>query len=491
MLKRAIALGSSTAVVAALLTGVLGGPASADSGCPTPSSSLGGGGGVANPYLISSKEDLQEFKDKTSGTDYWKDDVYVEMTANIDMGGCVWSTAIAKTTAYYGKFEGNGFTISGLSVNDTTGPQYVGLFGYAGREAEISNLTFTGNVTGGSSNNVGGLIGGAFNDSAYRNLHVSGTVSGGQYVGGLIGYANTKGVITGSSASGDVTGTGDDVGGLLGYLQNTTATVSNTFATGDVQGASNVGGLVGRYSSGSIATSYASGAVTASSNGGGLVGGNSTATVTNSYWDTDVSVATSRGGTGKTTAELQDISTFSTWSIASGYDASSTWGICSAVNDGFPFLTGAYSADPCSSGGGSGGGGGSLPTSYTLTLEPAEGSICTVASVSGPVNTWVSLPPATSCRPIDDNSQAVLLGWATVRGFPVEIAQRQIDFGMGAYELTDDSGAITGVFIPSGGSAFIVAPNRLYAVWSEPLVVEEVESPESQSVPPVIDAVPA
>ena len=360
----------------------MAGPAAAaDVNCPTASGSLNGDGSADTPFLISSKEDLQEFRDNNApGKNYWAANVYVEMTANIDMGGCIWSTAIAKApTAYFGKFDGNGFVISGLSVNDTTGAQYVGLFGYAGTGAEISNLTFTGNVTGGSSNQVGGLIGGAFNDSAYSNVHVSGTVSGATYVGGLIGYASTTGVITGSSASGDVTGTGNDVGGLLGLLQG--PTVSNTFATGDVQGASNVGGLVGSYSSGSIATSYASGAVTASSNGGGLVGGSSTVTATTAYWDTDVSVATSRGGTGKTTAELQDISTFPTptWSIASGYDASYTWGICSAVNDGYPFLTGAYSSDPCASGNG-GTTGSAPPARYTFIFKLPDGRTCTSIS---------------------------------------------------------------------------------------------------------------
>lgn len=465
MLKRVTCVALPVVMTASFLSLATGAPATADTGCPTASASLSGSGTSGSPYIIGSAADLQEFKDKTSGTNYWAANVYVELSGDIDMQGCVWSAAIApNTTPYLGKFNGNGFTISGLSVSDSTNSRYVGLFGYAGTGAEIYDLTFTGNVTGGSGvDYVGGLIGGAFNDSAFRNVHVSGAVSGDQYVGGLIGYASTTGTISSSSAAGDVLGTGNDVGGLIGILQS--SSVSNSFAAGNVQGNSNVGGLVGSQSNSTITDTYASGAVTASASGGGLVGGTTSPTVTDSYWDTDTSLSTSQGGTGKTTAELQDITTFGTWDIASGFDASSTWGICSAVNDGYPFLTGAYSSDPCSSGGI--GASGSLETIYTLTLQPAEGTTCSVASVSGLKNTWVDLPTADACTPPESAPESVLLGWSTRQGFPVDIAQRQVTGGMGAYELTDESGIVTNIFIPSGGSAFIVAPNRLYAVWSE------------------------
>mgnify|MGYP003353505940 CR=1 FL=1 len=36
----------------------------------------------------------------------------------------------------------------------------------------------------------------------------------------------------------------------------------------------------------------------------------------------------------------QDIATYSGWSIADGTPTTQTWGICSQVNDGYPFLAG-------------------------------------------------------------------------------------------------------------------------------------------------------
>jgi len=51
--------------------------------------------------------------------------------------------------------------------------------------------------------------------------------------------------------------------------------------------------------------------VTGNSSVGGLVGANN-GTVSNSFWDIETSgQATSGGGTGKTTVQMQDISTFS------------------------------------------------------------------------------------------------------------------------------------------------------------------------------------
>jgi len=58
--------------------------------------------------------------------------------------------------------------------------------------------------------------------------------------------------------------------------------------------------------------------VTGDTDVGGLVGYSSGGTATNSFWDTETSgQATSAGGTDKTTAEMQDIATFSaaTWDI--------------------------------------------------------------------------------------------------------------------------------------------------------------------------------
>jgi hypothetical protein len=67
-----------------------------------------------------------------------------------------------------------------------------------------------------------------------------------------------------------------------------------------------------------VSNSYSTGSVAGNESVGGLTGSNDEATVSNSFWDTETSgQATSYGGTGKTTAEMQDIATFSgaAWDI--------------------------------------------------------------------------------------------------------------------------------------------------------------------------------
>jgi len=67
-----------------------------------------------------------------------------------------------------------------------------------------------------------------------------------------------------------------------------------------------------------VRKSYSTGSVTGNSNVGGLVGRSFDGTVSDSFWDIETSgQPTSAGGTGKTTAQMKDIATFSAarWKI--------------------------------------------------------------------------------------------------------------------------------------------------------------------------------
>ena len=181
---------------------------------------------------------------------------------------------------FSGTIDGNGHTVSGLTINQSTASYSVGLI--SDLTGTVKNLTLTGvNISGQSD--VGGIAG--TNEGTISNSSVSGTISGLFAVGGIAGANNSGGVITGSSSSATIAGydgTGGnytfDAGGLAGdnYGQ-----IVNSFASGNVSGFSVLGGLVGyNPSSGSITASYATGSVTAPyapgalSNIGGLVGVN-------------------------------------------------------------------------------------------------------------------------------------------------------------------------------------------------------------------------
>jgi len=222
------------------------------------------------------------------------------------------------TTKFTGAFDGLGHTISDLFINRPS-TDYVGLFGYIGSGVSVSNVGMAGgSVTG--SDSVGGLAG-CNAIGTITNSYATGDVSGGIRVGGLVGW-NAIGTVTNSYATGDVTGD-MYVGGLVG--RNSSGTVTNSYATGDVSGTVSIGGLVG-YNAGTITDSYATGKVTGCYTGG-LVAANA-GTVTNSYWDTQISgQSSSGGGTGKTTTEMQTLSTFSAWDIDGAGGTGETWRI--------------------------------------------------------------------------------------------------------------------------------------------------------------------
>ena len=180
----------------------------------------------------------------------------------------------------------------GLVSANVTGGKYVGgLVGY-NSGSTISDSYATGSVTG-TGDRVGGLIGYSFVGTITAS-YATGSVSGANYVGGLVGYGS-RGAITGSYATGSVTGTGDRVGGLIGY--SFVGTITANYATGSVSGAKYVGGLVGYGSRGAITGSYATGSVTGTGDRvGGLIGYRFRNTITTSYATGSVSGANYVGG---------------------------------------------------------------------------------------------------------------------------------------------------------------------------------------------------
>ncbi|MDR0274201.1 MAG: hypothetical protein LBI48_02455, partial [Burkholderiaceae bacterium] len=218
-------------------------------------------------------------------------------------GGAGWNpigTYIPSTPPFTGNFNGAGHRITGLWIkrNSTVG---IGLFGNT-TGATIASLgveTATAGITGLSV--VGGLVGlqtGGSITNSYARSNVTGTGTGsgnpddcnsGGCAGGLVGVQAGGGSIKDSYATGDVSGT-YDVGGLLGYRWGAGNIITNSYATGSVSGSSvgYVGGLLGYQAangnSNNITDSFATGSVTSSGNyTGGLVGGWQAGSITSSY----------------------------------------------------------------------------------------------------------------------------------------------------------------------------------------------------------------
>jgi hypothetical protein len=207
-----------------------------------------------------------------------------------------------------------------------SGNEYVGgLVGHNNR-GTITNCTSSGSVSG--NDDVGGLVGHNY-DGTITDCYASGSASGNDDVGGLVG--GNYGTISNCYAAGSVSSSGTEwlhsgVGGLVGYNNGT---ISDCSSAGSVSGTTNVGGLVGLNHYGIISNCYSSGDVSGDEDVGGLVGDKDHGSVTSSFWDIQTSgQATSVGGTGLTTAEMQDINTF----LNAGWDFVRVWSICEGTN---------------------------------------------------------------------------------------------------------------------------------------------------------------
>lgn len=226
------------------------------------------------------------------------------MAADIDLSNYGnWTPIGGNYSAFTGSFDGAGYTINGLTINDPDG-SCLGLFGMVSG-GTLKNITLTNiKITGLST--IGGLVGqfqvarsASLKDGIITNCHTEGEITASsQNVGGLIGGANvymaqysdantiTTLDITDSSSSCNVNGT-YQVGGLIGnihsgttwtaYADNHSISISDCFSEGTVTAtADNVGGLIGRinYDDASIDISgcYTNVPVSGLNHVGGLIG---------------------------------------------------------------------------------------------------------------------------------------------------------------------------------------------------------------------------
>lgn len=188
-----------------------------------------------------------------------------------------------------------------------------GLVGYNVNGSITSSYATGAVTTSASSTGVGGLAGANNGATAViSNSYATGNVQGGDSdVGGLVGLNAGGATISGSHATGNVTGSFDSsgvsgIGGLVGDnsytagVDSKVSTITDSYSTGDVSGSTGyMGGLAG-MNSGAISTSYSTGDVTGTSSttAGGLVGYNSVGTISSSYATGDVSAGLAAGLVG-------------------------------------------------------------------------------------------------------------------------------------------------------------------------------------------------
>ncbi len=275
-----------------------------------------GKGTLEVPYLISTAGQLEKLSELviTDSSNY--STKYYKLIANIDLtnfgssntnfnSGKGWRPIGKLYYSFGGVFDGNGYTINGMYINDST-LEYAGLFGYlsgtvknldivnvnitgkkmvggvAGYINTVSSVTScnsTGTVTG--ENMVGGVVG-QVNGGKVENCYSAGIVTGNQYAGGVVGYIMSQNArITNCYSTSKVIGNQDtdnqdtdnqDIGGIVGCISYDTS-VTNCYSTGTIIGEKYVGGVAGYADRrANVSNCYSIGAITGEEYVGGVAG---------------------------------------------------------------------------------------------------------------------------------------------------------------------------------------------------------------------------
>lgn len=134
---------------------------------PTSVFAWSGEGTEASPYLISSSQDLTQVRNYPKA--YFRLEADIALTSS-------WVPIGDETSPFEGVFDGNGHTVSGLTVSASGSDVFAGLFGYS--EGDIKNLVVK--ISG-----------------------ITVTAKENAYVGGVVGY-NNRGTVTDCYAEGSI-----------------------------------------------------------------------------------------------------------------------------------------------------------------------------------------------------------------------------------------------------------------------------------------------
>lgn len=229
---------------------------------------------------------------------------------NIDLSGIAnWESIGSQAAPFTGILKGNGFVISNLTIDRPT-TNYVGLFGYCQfnsslklpnlRDIIISNTDVSGQdyvgilagyvgTTLGSTGSV--LAGEPAVGTIINACTTDGVISGRNSVGGIFGmvkgpefaghiqqadtsnyivFDNWIARVNGLSSSAAVSGSGENIGGIIGHNFEIAVYMSNS--TGAVQDGDIIGGIIGKGYRCAILSCYTTGAITGIKRVGGIAG---------------------------------------------------------------------------------------------------------------------------------------------------------------------------------------------------------------------------
>lgn len=297
-----------------------------------------GSGTQNDPYLIESAYHLKALADSVNTGITYEEQHFV-LTSDISLAEYQTSSGwmpIGKTipglsTAYFmGNFDGDGHKITGLYINRQQG--YQGLFGSA-KEATIKNL-YIENAQINSHADTGILAAVAFK-SEIINCATTGTINGGNNVGGLISLIKES-TVDKCFSNVEITGNGY-LGGMFSGI-SASSQVSNSYSGGSITGEAYIGGFAVAAISSSITNCYSYTEINGENHLGGFLGTIAVSQDKNNYWDIEITDLTeSAGGIARTTNEMTypyAENTYEEWDFENIWVEDENY----EINDGYPYL---------------------------------------------------------------------------------------------------------------------------------------------------------
>ncbi len=239
-----------------------------------------GKGTEAEPFILKTAEHLEWFRDyvnvgKTSACAKIADDVEeIDMStvchkadAEKQVAEVSWTPIGSKQ--YQGTFDGNGKTIRNLFISSTS--DEIGFFGYAA-DCRIKNITFDNAKVKGNDNSSTGILAGCAGSCVIENIKTTGncSVEGKYETGGIAGRAN--GNISNCENHAIVNGL-HSVGGIVGICFDSENSITSCANYGEITGTEDfVGGIIGYFGEGSLQNSANYGNVTGDARVGNLIG---------------------------------------------------------------------------------------------------------------------------------------------------------------------------------------------------------------------------
>ena len=247
-----------------------------------PPTDVTGNGTEAEPFILKAAEHLAWFRHyvnvgKTSACAKIADDVEeIDMStvchkadAEKQVAELSWTPIGNYSKQYQGTFDGNGKTIRNLFISSTSNE--IGFFGYAA-DCRIKNITFDNAKVKGNDNSSTGILAGYAGSCVIENIKTTGncSVEGNYETGGIAGRAN--GNISNCENHAIVNGL-HSVGGIVGICFDSENSITLCANYGEITGTEDfVGGIIGYFGEGSLQNSANYGNITGDARVGNLIG---------------------------------------------------------------------------------------------------------------------------------------------------------------------------------------------------------------------------